>query len=303
MSLRYPVLLFCLVPLPALGADPAHVEALVTAYVTAFNERQVDAVAAMWAEDCRHLERDTGERTEGGAAMRAALEAALTSDNPPRLSAEVQSVQAITDDVLRIEGTTTTVLAGVDPSVSAFTAVLKRQGDGWLIASMDEGAVPQPATPAEALAPLDWFVGTWVDRSDADVPVVSSVRWSPSRTFLIRSFAADEAGESVPLGTQVIGWDPRGQQIRSWTFNADGSFGDGVWTASDGDWLIRSTETQADGGAASGTYVLKRTGDDSVELKLVGLEIDGEPEPTPPAVVATRVSAEATPSESAEGGE
>ncbi len=52
--------------------------------------------------------------------------------------------------------------------------------------------------------------------------------------------------------------------------------------------MIRSSQTLADGQAASGTYVLEREGDTAV-LRLIGHEIEGEPQPTKDAVVMVRV--------------
>jgi hypothetical protein len=89
--------------------------------------------------------------------------------------------------------------------------------------------VPQPATAADALRELAWLEGKWVDDSK-DTPVVWTFRWSRERSFLIRSFSIQGGEEERLLGTQLIGWDARSQEIRSWTFNSDGSFGDGVWS-------------------------------------------------------------------------
>ena len=43
-----------------------------------------------------------------------------------------------------------------------------------------------------------------------------------------------------------------------------------------------------DGGAASGTYVLKMVDADTIEMELIGHEIDGEPQPAKPAVKVVR---------------
>ena len=87
------------------------------------------------------------------------------------------------------------------------------------------------------------------------------------------------ASEGVPqTGTQRIGWYPRSRGVRSWWCNSDGSFGDGSWTKSGDEWFIKSSQTLADGRAASGTFVLSRVDNDSVTLRLIGHEVDGEPQ-------------------------
>ena len=86
-----------------------------------------------------------------------------------------------------------------------------------------------PESAAVALQELDWQLGDWTDQSEG-VRVDMKVRWSPSETFLLRQFTIVRDGEEERTGTQIIGWDPRAQHIRSWMFDADGGFGDGVWS-------------------------------------------------------------------------
>ena len=73
--------------------------------------------------------------------------------------------------------------------------------------------------------------------------------------FLIRTIVEQSDGQVSRAGTQIIGWDPRSEHIRSWDFNADGSFGDGTWSKNGGDWLVKSSQTLASGEAASGKDV------------------------------------------------
>ena len=60
------------------------------------------------------------------------------------------------------------------------------------------------------------------------------------------------------------------------------------WSSSGDDWLIKSSQTLADGNAASGTYILTKVSDDEVTLKLIGHEVEGEPQPTGPAATLVR---------------
>jgi hypothetical protein len=205
-------------------------------------------------------------------------------------------VRFIKPDVAAAEGTTKTSVPDEEPSVSQFSAILVKQGERWQIESLEEMPVPQPATAADALRELAWLEGTWLDNSK-ESPVFSTFRWSANRSFLIRSISTKVGEQVEELGTQVIGWDARSQQIRSWTFSSDGSFGDGVWSKADGDWLIKSTQTLADGGAASGTYVITAVNRDSFTLRLIGHEVEGEPVPGVESVTVTRLvdAAEAAP--------
>jgi len=157
----------------------------------------------------------------------------------------------------------------------------------WLIDSIEESPITQPQAPGNALQQLNWLIGRWVDK-DGAVQVETNFKWSSSGAFLLRSYIVHSKGELVREGTQVIGWDPRASEIRSWSFNSDGSFGDGVWSKSGADLLIKSTQTLADGRSASGTYVLTPVDENTMTMQLIGHSIEGTPQPARAAVKVVR---------------
>ena len=73
---------------------------------------------------------------------------------------------------------------------------------------------PASDTP---LSELDWLIGDWVDQGEG-ATLASSVTWTKNKTFLNYSFKASAPGEEDLEGTQVIGWDPANETIRSWMF-------------------------------------------------------------------------------------
>jgi hypothetical protein len=194
-------------------------------------------------------------------------------------------------DVAAIDGVTAVSTRGEETEESTFSGIVVQTGGRWVIQLLEESPVPTPATAHDALRELEWLVGRWLDESET-ATITTTVRWSPSQAFLIRSFAVETAEGLDREGTQVIGWDPRSRQIRSWTFDSDGSFGDGVWTRTDDGWLVKSTQTLADGRAASGTYVFTLESEDALFVQLIGHEIEGEPQPTGPAIRVVRMADE-----------
>ncbi len=267
-------------------ADEAALRATIVRYVNAFNDQDLQSVADIWTETATHVDRETGERTEGRDAILNDIQTAFREQPNIRLSGQVDSVRMITADVAKVDGQTLVGVPGQPPIESTFSAIAVQKDGKWMIDSIEEMPLPQPPTSYDALQKLGWLEGKWVDQSDV-TRVDTTVSWSPNRAFLIRSFAAQsEQGEQ--RGTQVIGWDPRSREIRSWTFHSDGSFGDGVWAESGNDWLIKSSQTTADGLAASGTYVLTRTDDDTIEMQLIAHEIEGEPQPNSDVVIMVR---------------
>ena len=137
---------------------------------------------------------------------------------------------------------------------------------------------------------LEWLIGEWNDESN-NVKVKTTFRWSANRAFLLRSFSVESEGSIALEGTQVIGWDARDLQIRSWTFNSDGSFGESTWSKNGNSWLAKSTQTSSSGEISAGTYVLEKIDNDNFTMQLIGHEIDSEPQPTGAAVKIVRSSA------------
>lgn len=282
-NLLMPLLVSTVLLLSSVRAeDEAAVKKAFGDYATAYNAKDTQKVASFWTEDSRYLDRQTGERTEGRAAIAADITGAFTDRPNERLLGRIDDVRFIKSDVASVSGIVTVGDPDEEPEATEFSAILVLVDGRWLFDSVEEAAAPAPATSFDALKRLEWLLGEWEDRSGSGM-VENVFRWSDNGAFLIRSFASQSDDGEIDRGTQVIGWDPRSLEIRSWTFNSDGSFGDATWSASGDDWLIKSSQTLADGDAASGTYILSKVSDDEVTLKLIGLEIGGEPQPRGPA--------------------
>ncbi len=270
-------------------ADEAEVRKTLEQYVDAFNQNHSDMIAEFWTKNAVHTDRETGQRTEGRAAIQADAAEVLKEQSGLKISATIDRLRFITPDVASVEGETTLVLTNTDPIVSSYSAILVHQGDKWLLDSIEEMPLPKPASSADVLAELAWLIGEWVDDS-GDAKVATTFRWTANNAFLLRSFDVTTEEGIAMTGTQIIGWDPIGQKIRSWSFNSDGSFGESTWEKNGDSWMSKSVNTLANGEVASGTYIMERLDDDSFTVQLVGHEIGGQPQPTGSAVKIVRAA-------------
>ena len=48
-------------------------------------------------------------------------------------------------------------------------------------------------------------------------------------------------GQARADGTQRIGWDPLTKQFKSWVFDANGGYGEGLWMRQGDQWVIKAT--------------------------------------------------------------
>lgn len=278
-------------------AEHAVMRERMNSYVEAFNKHDAEAVAGYWAKDALSVVQKTGERIVGREALQQDFDKLFKEQPRIQLSGVIETIRLIRDDVACIDGQTTIVLEGADPVPSAFSVVLVKDDGQWLISSSHESEVTTPATPGEALRELEWMIGTWQDQSD-EVQVTTTVRWSANRAFLIRSFDALLEDEESFEGTQVIGWDPRSKQIRTWSFYSDGSFGEGTVSRSDNEWSVKMSHILDDGRILTATQVITQMDDDTMTVQTIAQTIDGEPMPTPDPITVVRVADEAAVSES-----
>jgi uncharacterized protein (TIGR02246 family) len=252
------------------------IEDALRRYGAAFNANDAAALAAQWTPQGVYSNKTTGERTAGREALLNDFQELFQESPGVRLMGSLDSVRMIKPDVAAADGQVTAVFPLGETIRTAFSAIYVKEGEQWLLDSIQESELPLPETPYDALAKLEWLVGHWVDQIDG-AQVDTVVRWSPSRAFLIRSFSLQLADQEPSEGTQVIGWDPSRKQIRSWSFNSDGSFGEGTWSPNGDEWMVKMTQTQSDGRLASATQVITRVDDNTLTVQTIGRAIDGEP--------------------------
>jgi uncharacterized protein (TIGR02246 family) len=269
--------------------DTVAVQQAMAAYVEAFNRHDAEGLVSLWTPNGTYVNKETGERSSGRDALAKDFAEVFAATPEILLSGGADEVRVIGGDTAIVDGVTTVVSPNAEPAVSAYTAIFVKQDGKWLLDTVHESDLPTPETPRQALKPLEWMVGAWQDESDT-ATVSSVMRWSPSQAFLIRSYDVIREDEEPFQGTQIIGWDPAVKQIRSWAFNSDGSFSEGSWSQNGAEWIVRKSETMADGRLASGTQVITQIDPDTITVQTIAKEIDGAPEPTADPVTMKRVA-------------
>ncbi len=277
------------VPAPPASEDPlAIVTSFSEKYGQAFNAAKIDDLIALWRATGTYEDETDGLVVTGHAALKEGF-GNLFKDNPGlRIIANVQSVRPVTREVLMFEGIVTTTAPESDATVSSFEAVLVKEGNQWLLDSVKESATVEGKAMLQNLA---WLVGEWRD-DNQDVSIETTVRWSSQQAFLIRAYKVRVGEEISHEGTQVIGWDAQQKTIRSWNFESDGAFGEGLWTLASGEWTIRNTLTLADGTRGSSRQILRPESADAYTVESVGRELGGVPLPSTGEIRVIRVNSE-----------
>src|SRR5205085_2075266 len=87
-----------------------------------------------------------------------------------------------------------------------------------------------------ALKQLQWMVGDWQAEKGG---VTVSVRWALNRAFLLQEYKAKD-GDGELTVTQLVGFDPLTDRIKSWTFDSRGGYGEGLWSRDGNAWVIEA---------------------------------------------------------------
>lgn len=272
------------------AADEPSIRALVESYVNDFNAKRADKISDYWVGDGEYRDLTENITWVGREQISKEIQAVLTGDTAPKLEVSIASIRMLGDQAARVEGTTS-IQIGEGESTGDdfnFVALVVREDDRWKFSSIDERAVGDVPTAAQALQQLAWLEGVWKDQTD-EANVTTSVRWLPGNNFLLRVFKSETEGQETEQGFQVIGFDPNRGTIRSWSFLGGGSYGEGDWQVESDRIRVQAKQTLPSGNIAAGTYVIEKVDDATIRVKIVGRSENGSPLPNGIPITVTRV--------------
>lgn len=267
---------------------------MLAAYHRAFNRHDAAAAAAHWAAAAENVNLDTGEVTRGREAVREVFAALFEIDAEAAIDIDVEAIRPLRDDVATVDGISRVSYADGDVAGSRFSAVVIREDDQWRLASVREAATTVEPRAARPLDQLAWLVGSWEDVGEG-VIASSQAAWSADRGFLVRTHVAtpdDHPAARPPAGdkgipgllpaasggrrelTEIIGWDPERETIRSWIFSADGRFAEGSWSRAADGWTVRIEGQGRDTGRTV-TCTLVPDGRDGLVMRCEGEGLEG----------------------------
>jgi hypothetical protein len=133
------------------------------------------------------------------------------------------------------------------------------------------------------------LLGDWVEDGAGPELARASFSWSQNQNFMVSSFVRTFKNISLGSGTQWIGWDPNAKHIRSWSFDADGGFGEGVWAQEGSKWVVKTTTTLRDGKKVTATNTVTRVDADTLTWQTTQISVDGKAMPDGKVVKMKRV--------------
>ncbi|MCE9555462.1 MAG: SgcJ/EcaC family oxidoreductase [Planctomycetes bacterium] len=265
------------VPAPA---DEAAIRKNVQAAVEAFNHRDAKALAALWSPEAVYTSRTSGTNLVGRTAIEKDYQDLFESKKDRKLAIDVSSIDFVSPNVA-IERGTAKITGGDEPvDETDYSAVHVKRDGKWLLDRLTEDKVEKPPTHYEQLKELEWLVGNWIDDDQEDNAQISTeCQWAKNQNYITRAFKVSIGDRVAMSGMQIIGWDGAAKKIRSWVFDSDGGYGEGVWHRKGNRWYIKQSGVLPDGQRSSEVNILTKLDDNTFTWQSTNREIDGDLQP------------------------
>lgn len=264
---------------PAAKDDPAINKAIgqaVAAYADVFNKGDLKALGAVWAEDAEYID-EQGTVTRGRDAITALFKQYLADLKGAKIAFKVTSVRALTPEIAMQDGTSTITMPDGSVDEGRFTAVWFKKDGKWYIRSARD--LPYEAADTVgatgALKELQWMIGNWEGEKGG---VQVTVRWTLNRAFLSQEYTVKDPAGDMQV-TQLVGFDPLTGQIKSWTFDSRGGYGEGLWTREGNAWYVETAGVLPNGQTGRAVNVIRYVDDQHVVFQARDREIGGQPIP------------------------
>ncbi len=259
------------------SAAEAEIRAQSAAMTSAFNAGKAGEVAAVFLPTGELID-ETGSVYKGEQEILGLLTAMYERFPGIQLSFQAESIRAVGPAVIE-EGTRTlTVKDAATSATFRYIDVWVKMDADWKLASHREFADDPAPTANDYLQSVAWLVGDWINEG-ADGKVAIHFQWSEDQNFLLGEFAMTDASGATRKTSQRIGWDARAGHIRSWLFDADGGFSEGIWSVVEDEVVVKSTSVNPDGTSASATLTLQEVDRDHFTFRGTERIVGGNREP------------------------
>jgi uncharacterized protein (TIGR02246 family) len=263
------------------AADRSAIQEQMKSFVAAFERGDAKALAAHWTAGGEYVGGD-GTNLSGRVAIEKAYGELFVKNSKAKLDVEEGAARFTSQNAAIGEGYFKVRRDNEGASTGRYHILYVKEEGQWRIAvlreSPDEGA---------SLSEIEWLIGDWETKSD-EIQVRSSYKWWGNKSFIRMDFAIKEKDRTLS-GFQMIGKDAATGELRSWTFEADGGYGEAVWSRDGKKWALDSAGVLSDGTTVSATNILIPIDDQSFTWQSTNRMVGGEEQPNIPPIRVRRV--------------
>ena len=275
---------------PSKEADETAIRATADDFVKAFNAADVKAIGALWAPDAEYTD-EAGQSFQGRAAIEDLYADVFKQHLGAMMTVKIESIRLLGPDVALEKGVARVKSpGGLADTAARYTVVhAKRNGKWAMVLGRDAPYVP--TSNEDYLKDLEWFIGDW-NPAAKELPLRLHFEWMAQRNFIKNTFVVTKEGQSALTGGQIIGWNPKLGRIVSWHFDAQGGFGEDVWTKDGSKWVIEATGMLRDGSESTSVNIITPVDANSFMWQSIKRTLDGVrlPDTTPVKIVRVQSS-------------
>src|SRR5262245_38104955 len=260
---------------PSGNSDEQTLRHMIAAFAAAFNKGDLSAIGGAWAEDAEYID-ESGKQIKGREAIVAMFKKAASEAKGSKMELKVTSVRMLKGDVALLDGASTQTAADGTVDEGRFTSVWFKTDGKWMIRSARD--LPADATTVgteSALKELQWLIGEWEAEKGA-VNVTS--KWGLGKAFLLQEYKIKE-GEGELQVMQLVGFDPLTGQVKSWTFDSRGGYGEGLWKREGNSWVGQTAGVLPGGQTGNAVNVIRYVDAKSMVFQTRDREVGGQPLP------------------------
>jgi uncharacterized protein (TIGR02246 family) len=252
-------------------------QAAIRAQLSAFSKELEDGDAVglgfLWTTDGSYID-DGGMETKGRADLVKRFNALVKANSKLSFDLVPEKIQILSTNVGYCEGTVQRKQDQKAIPETRFSMVFVKQDGTWLISAATETPIVSAEPSHESLSDLSWLIGTWkVERDGGSVALKAD--WAPNKNFIHCEYAVRKPNQPPSLDIQILGWDPRKNQVISWNFDSSGGFGSGIWYREGGRWVVDATAIERDGSTSRTINVLEPIGSNAFTWQSLNRSVDG----------------------------
>lgn len=255
--------------------DVAEIKSNAKAYEEAYNSSDAEKVASFWAANAEYIVPDTGDTIQGRSEIGEYFKDFFASEEHPKIAVVVDNVAFKGPDKAIESGHVTFTYADGSEDQTAYQAEDVKENGKWFLQTVREVETGTATSNYEHLKDLNWLAGSWED-TDENSDIILNFEWGKNKNFLKEHFIVKILGKDEMEGTQIIGWDPSINKIRSWVFDSDGGIREGTWSKDGDNWVAVMKSTLPDGKKASSLDIYTKVDDDNFTFAMNERDVDGE---------------------------
>ena len=241
-------------------ADKEQIASRLKEFTQDVSQGKTDKLDTFWTSDAQMVTPLTGQVINGSKDISQYFVKKGQDLKGREVQFKLTSIEMKKPDLATVQGEVEFFQNGTLVDRQARDADLVKVNGVWYLDFLKEIHVDlPPAISYEHLKDLSWLLGNWRDK-DQDVTIEYKAQWDRYKNFIVQRFDMLIYGLETLEGRQVITWDPITKQIRSWIFDSDGGFGQGIWTKTDEGWSEKIDYTTPNGDTATSTNLYTKIG-------------------------------------------